>query len=218
LRYLAGLVVASVGLCAEGPITRGRLLESDTSETGELSIRTEANRVYWYIYDARTYVESENRLTSVPKLRKGDELEIVSDSGPDASLRYARTIHVLINPEAQEVRRNRYSQGRYALPRRPVTREDPLKWDLALTRGTLTFAGQVCQLNDERFVLRTRGEGEKTIFLRPDTRFLKDGGLVAASTLRLNTRVYVRGGKNLDGEIEAFQVIWGEILAPGIEH
>ena len=85
MRYLAGLVVASVGLCAEGPITRGRLLESDTSETGELSIRTEANRVYWYIYDARTYVESENRLTSVPKLRKGDELEIVSDSGPDAS-------------------------------------------------------------------------------------------------------------------------------------
>jgi hypothetical protein len=205
-------------LCAEGPITRGRLLESDTGETGELSIRTESNRDYWYVYYARTYVESDNRLTSVPKLRKGDELEIVSDTGPDALVRYARTIHVLVKPTPPEAVQRQTSRGRYAVPRHPTVREDPLKWDLLPARGTLTFAGQVCQMNDERFVLRTRADGEKTIFLRPDTRFLKDGGVVTAASLRLNTRVYVRGGKNLDGDVEAFQVIWGEILAPGLEH
>ena len=218
MRYLVGAALLALVLRAEGPITRGRLLESDTGETGELSIRTATNHVYWYVYDARTYVESDNRLSSVPKLRKGDELEIVSDAGPVAALRYARTIHVMVSPPAQEVQAKAYSQGRYALPRNPVPREDPLKFDVLLARGTLTFAGQVCQLNDERLVLRTRANGEKVIFLRPDTRYMKDGGLVGASSLRLNTRVYVRAGKNLDGEIEAFQVIWGEIVAPGIEH
>jgi len=218
LRYLAGLLLVSLVLRAEGPITRGRLLESDTGETGELSIRTANNQVYWYIYDTRTYVERDNRLSSVPKLRKGDDLEIVSDTGPVAALRYARTIHVVVSPAAQPASERQYSQGRYALPRHPAAREDPLKFDLLLARGTLTFAGQVCQMNDERFVLRTRSDGEKTIFLRPDTRFMKDGGVVDASSLRLNTRVYVRGGKNLDGEIEAYQVIWGEIIAPGVEH
>jgi hypothetical protein len=218
VRHLAGVLLLSLVLRAEGPITRGRLLESDTGETGELSIRTANNRVYWYIYDTHTYVESDNRLSTVPKLRKGDELEIVSDTGPDTALRYARTIHVVVEPVQRTVQQRQYSEGRYALPRHPVAREDPLKLDLLLARGTLTFAGQICQLNDERFVLRTRADGEKTIFLRADTRFMKDGGIVPASELRLNSRVYVRGSKNLEGDIEAFQVIWGEIVAPGIQH
>ena len=218
MRFLAGGILFVLVLQAQTPITRGRLLESDTGETGELSIRAQNNRVYWYVYDTRTYVERENRLSSVPKRRKGDELEIVSDSGPDALLRYARTIHVVVAPSLPEARQPKQSQGRYAMPRRPVIREDPLKSDLLMMRGNLTFAGQVCQLNDVRFVLRTRSDGEKIIYFRPDTRFLKDGGVVAPNSLRLNTRVYVRGGKNLDGEIEAFQVIWGEILSPGLEH
>ena len=218
MRGLAGVLFCTLAWGADSPVTRGRLLESDTGETGELSIRTSANHVYWYIYDAHTYVESDNRLISVPKLRQGDELEIVSDTGPDTALRYARTIHVLPNPAVQTARARTFSQGRYALPRPQPAHEDPLKFDLLFTRGSLTFAGQICQLNPERLVLRTRSDGEKTIFLRSDTRFMKDGGLVAASALGLNTRVYVRGGKNLDGEIEAFQVIWGEILAPGTQY
>jgi hypothetical protein len=32
----------------------------------------------------------------------------------------------------------------------------------------------------------------------------------------LNTRVYVRGSQNLDGETEAFQIIWGELADSGI--
>ena len=216
VRYLAGLILLSMTLAAQEPITRGRLLESDTGETGELSIRLPNNRVYWYVYDARTYVERDNRLTSVPKLHKGDDIEVVSDTGPDVALRYARTIHVVESPAAHELQQRQFSLGRYAMPRRPVVRDDLLRSEL-FPRGALTFAGLVCQLNDERFVLRPRAGGEITIYLRPDTRYMKDGGVVAAPSLGLNTRVYVRGSKNLDGEIEAFQVIWGEILSPGIE-
>ena len=96
-------------------------------------------------------------------------------------------------------------------------REDPLQSDLFLSRGTSTFAGLVCQLNGERLVLRMRSGGEKTIYLRPDTRYMKDGGVSAASALHLNTRVYVRGSQNLDGEMEAFQIIWGVLGESGLE-
>jgi len=222
VRYVGVLILlcmtVTATMMAQAPITRGRLLESDTGETGELSIRSQSNRVYWFVYDTKTYVERENHLSSVPKLHKGDEVEVVCDTGPDASLRYARTIHVIENPIEKLQEQKQFSQGRYAMPRKPPARDDPLKLDLLFPVGTLTFAGLVCQLNDERFVLRMRTGGEKTIYLRPDTRYMKDGGMSAAQALRLNTRVYVRGSKNLEGEIEAFQVIWGEVLEPGLEH
>ena len=215
VRYTAGVILFCLTLLAQEPVTRGRLLESDTADSGELSIRCQNNRVYWYVYDNKTYVERDNRLISVPKLHKGDDVEVISDTGPDAALRYARIIHVVESPTESEVQQQRFSLGRYAVPRHPVVKEDPLKTDLFLPRGNLTFAGLVCQLNDQRLVLRIRGSGEKTIYLRPDTRYMEDGGLTTAPSLRVNTRVFVRGSKNLEGEIEAFQVIWGGIFEPG---
>ena len=32
--------------------------------------------------------------------------------------------------------------------------------------------------------------------------------------LKPNTRVFVRAGRNLDDDLEVYQVIWGEILEP----
>jgi len=37
---------------------------------------------------------------------------------------------------------------------------------------------------------------------------------VEAADLKPNTRVFVRAGKNLGDQIEAYQIIWGEILHP----
>ena len=62
-----------------------------------------------------------------------------------------------------------------------------------------------------------RSGGEKTIFLRKDTRYMKDGGTASSTALHLNTRVYVRGSQNLDGEIEAYQIVWGELAESGLE-
>jgi hypothetical protein len=87
-----------------------------------------------------------------------------------------------------------------------------------MPRGTLTYAGVIARLGDGRMVLRTRGGGEAHILLRPDTRYLSGGAIVEHSALSLSTRVFVRAGRNLDDEIEAYQVVWGEILSPRILH
>jgi len=38
--------------------------------------------------------------------------------------------------------------------------------------------------------------------------------MVEAADLKPNTRVFVRAGKNLEDQIEAYQIVWGEILQP----
>ena len=213
VRQAALLLLLSVNAMADSPVlARGRLLETDSGLSGEICIRTLKNQVYWYVYDGKTYVEREKQRTTVARLLKGEELEIVSDTGPDAGLRYARTIHVM-TVEPQGLSRAPLSLGRYAAPRRPPVTTSPLRQDL-IPRGVLTFAGLVARLNDERFILRTRADGEKTIYLRPDTRYLESGTIVNVSSLQPNRRVFVRASKNLDGELEAFQVVWGELLAP----
>src|SRR5450759_1465515 len=65
-----------------------------------------------------------------------------------------------------------------------------------------------------RVVLHTRAAGDLSILLRKDTRYLADGQLVDAESLKPNMRVFVRAGKDLYNEIEAYQVIWGKILTP----
>ena len=98
------------------------------------------------------------------------------------------------------------SLGRYR-----ATRNAQL--DLVPT-GNLTFSGVVFRLNGERAVLHTRETGDQSILLRADTRYLHDGVTVDAKDLKPNTRVYIRAGKNLYDEVEAYQIVWGSILTP----
>jgi len=41
-----------------------------------------------------------------------------------------------------------------------------------------------------------------------------EGQPAEVGSLRANLVVFVRAGKNLDQEVEAYQVVWGEILQP----
>ncbi len=79
--------------------------------------------------------------------------------------------------------------------------------------GNLTFSGVVSRLNSESLVLRTRA-GEQTLLIRRDTRYVANGDTVEAAQLRPNMRVFVRAGRNLYEQVEAYQVIWGSILDP----
>ena len=72
----------------------------------------------------------------------------------------------------------------------------------------------VSRLSDARLVLRMRGGPVQTILLRQDTRYLADGGVVDAASLKLNMRVFVRAGKTIYDEVEAYQIVWGAILQP----
>lgn len=196
-------LLAAAQTPANPALVRGVLLECDPqSAAGELSVRAADNQVFRYQFDRKTYVERDDQLIDAARLRPGERVEIVSDKVSGFTLRYARTIHVI--PAPSPVRPLTLGRLRAYAPRiEPV-----------VAKGNLTFSGVVFRLNGERVVLHTREGGDRSILLRQDTRYLADGELVDAAALKPNMRVYVRAGKNLYDEVEAYQVIWGAILNP----
>jgi hypothetical protein len=195
------LVLAFAGtLAAQPPLVRGVLLELDIQKpAGEFSVRAPDNQVFRYRFDAKTYVEREERLIEFRRLQPGEKVEVVSDLVPGSAIRYARTVHVLEDAPVRQSLTGASRLRSYRLAPAPT--------------GNLTYSGVVVRLTDERLVLRTRA-GEETLALRKDTRYLENGEGVEAATLRRNTRVFVRAGKDLYGQLEAYQVVWGAILDP----
>lgn len=188
---------------ADPGLTRGVLLERDTAEGGEFSIRAPDYHVLRYRFDSKTSVEREGQGIDVPHLRAGDQVEVNSDAAGDQPLRYARSIRVTVAvPIPLAPRRLPPSRLRLSTAAE----------DRALPKGDLAFSGVIVRLDGMRLVLRTRTSGEQTILLRPDTRYLQNGALVAAAALKPAMRVFVRGGKNVYGDVEGYQVMWGEIL------
>lgn len=205
LAWLA-LPLAPLSLMAQpqAPIglVRGRLTECHSSVgAGELTIRTADGQVFRFAFDDKTYFEREQQLTRPGKLEEGDWLEIVADKTPESVLRYARTVHVI---EPKTATRLRPAAG-------ATVNRGPL--DPFFARGDLSFSGVVARVNNASLVLHTRA-GEKIILLRQDTSFIAQGKPVEGSALEPNTRVFVRAAKNLDNQIEAYQIVWGEILEP----
>ena len=82
-------------------------------------------------------------------------------------------------------------------------------------RGRLTFAGVVQRLEPNLMVVQTRNDGAMAFQLRTDTLFSAEGRLVDRDKLQVHTHVFVRAGNGLYGEMEAYQVVWGDILLPG---
>jgi hypothetical protein len=208
MRLIWAVLFVAAGLpAAETPqsaaLVRGVLLERDSQlASGEFSVRLADNQVFRYQFDRKTYVEREQQLVDVPRLRPGDKVEVVSDALPGSVLRYARTIHVIYDPPVARPP----SLGRLRSANRLV--ED---W---IPKGTLTYAGVVFRVTDDRLVLHTRNGGEQALLLRKDTRYLRNGEIVDPATLQMNMRVFVRAGKDLWDQVEAYQVIWGKILEP----
>jgi hypothetical protein len=184
-------------------LVRGVLLERDPQvASGQFSVRLADNQVFRYQFDRKTYVEREQQLVDVSHLKPGEKVEVVSDALPGVVLRYARTIHVIYD---QPVPRPP-SLGRLRSANRLIEDRIPT--------GSLTYAGVVFRLSGERLVLHTRDGGEQSLLLRKDTRYLRNGEIVEPATLKMNTRVFVRAGKDLWDQLEAYQVIWGKILEP----
>jgi len=198
--------LAWVGLAqtsAVPPLVRGVLLERDTqSAAGEFSVRAADNQVYRYQFDRKTYVERDDHMIEVKRLEPGEKVEVVSDVVPGSALRYARTIHVLPEPQPPRVAAANRLRALSFSPER------------SMPAGNLTFSGVVFRLTGERMVLHTREGGERSLLLRKDTRYLENGELVEPADLKLNMRVFVRAGKDLYDQLEAYQVIWGDILKP----
>jgi len=81
-------------------------------------------------------------------------------------------------------------------------------------RGTMTLSGLVRGVKSNVLTLKSRTGNYETIQLRPDTRYSTEGQTAEAGNLRVNTLVFVRCGKNVENQVEAYHVVWGEILKP----
>jgi len=186
-------------LCAPADMAkglfRGKMVSWEGSPAkGVLLARNNAGTVEGCGYDALSYLELSRRRITVAKLEAGDPVEIIADHKPGSRDCYIRMLHVIppVPPP------NRMS----AVPRRPA---------IQLPRGDRTVSGIVIRSDAGSITLRTR-DGDQTLLLRRDTRYLVNGAQQDAGDLAVNTRVFVRAGRNLQGAIEAYQVMWGEIV------
>jgi hypothetical protein len=201
-RHLAGLICAAglFGQEAAAPgIVRGTLVQA---EGGHLDIRQASGVVVRCGFDTRTWIERDHKKAQMDALETGLSVEAVTDTRMGRC--YTRTVRLGIVITAP------LTAARRTLPTPPRTSA----LDSIFPRGNLTFAGVVIRRSPTLLVLRTRTEPEKMVKIRQDTRFLADGLPASAADVAVNTRVFVRGGKNFENDLEAFQVIWGQIEGP----
>ncbi len=201
------LPAAALSAVAQTPapigIVRGDLVKWEASGSrGELDVRGADGHVLTCGFDPKTYFERENQRIAPAGMAVGDRLEIVADRKPGAAACYARTVHVL-DPSV--------------LQRRPSSarpREFQNATESIVPRGNMTFAGIVLRTGPEAVLLKTRTGGEERLLLRADTRYINEGSRVEPALLKTGTRVFIRAGRNLDGDVEAYQIIWGDIVRP----
>jgi len=201
IRLFSGLLL-SIALLAEEAapgIVRGTLV---LAEGGLLEIRPVGGNAVRCGFDTRTWIERDHKRLQMDALENGASVEAVTDVR--AGRCYTRTLRLV--PAA--------TLAAPAARRSPLMATRSTVLDSIYPRGNLTFAGVVIRRSPTVLVLRTRTEPEKMIRLREDTRFLDSGSPTTAAELAVNTRVFVRGGKNFENDLEAFQVIWGEIGGP----
>ena len=183
-------------------ILRGDLVaRSGTSRAGSLTFRTSDNRLLTCGFDDKTWFERENEHISVSGMNAGDHLELVADRRPPSAQCYARTVQIV---DVTATRRTRTGK--------PGLRLHNSATELFAPRGDMTFAGLVTTLDGNWLTIRTRDKGKQVLLLRPDTRYLGGGLPKERSNLEPQTLIFVRAGRNLDGDIEAYTIVWGDIL------
>jgi hypothetical protein len=183
------------------------VLERDTdTASGEFSIRLETYEVVRYRFDTATHVDRDDYAIGIPALRPGEEVEVLADAVSDSLLRHARTVRVIV-PAMQHASRGRRRPGT------PEAQELFASSDPMFARGDMSVSGIIARVNSARLVLHTQ-QGDRTILLRDDTRYLDNGAVATAAALRPNMHVFVRAGRNLYDEVEGYQVVWGNILDP----
>lgn len=199
-RHFAGFVFAAAlfGQEAAPGIVRGTLVQA---EGGMLQIQPTSGSTLRCGFDSRTWIERDRKRLQMDALENGVAVEAVTDAR--AGRCYTRTLRLvpasaLLTPVA----------ARKPLP--PVRSA----LESIYPRGNLTFAGVVIRRSPTLLVLRTRTEPEKVVHLREDTRFLDSGVPANSADVAVNTRVFIRGGKNFENNLEAFQVVWGQIDGP----
>jgi len=172
---------------------RGSLLSWQGSiASGSLTVQRADGAVYDCSYDAQTLFQRNRWPIHVADLNAGESVEVLSDR--KSRVCYARMLSVVQPAPAG---------------RRPRSVERPRQG--FQPRGNLTFGGVVVDSPSGAIRIKTRA-GERTLLLRSDTRFSGDGLRLDAPQPLLNKHVFITGGRDIYGELEAYQVVWGEIF------
>jgi hypothetical protein len=198
------LVTLPVWIASGSPIEmasgvfRGQFESSEgSSRSGQITARSSDGSSYFCGYDSRSYFEMDKERVMAAKLVPGSPIIIVADRRPGSRSCYTRILHVL--PPTPAPRRST------ATPAKP-------KYEIRPMQGDRTFSGVVAGLDATHLRLKTR-DGEETLMIRRDTRFLEGGSHSTAAALPVNAHVFIRAGQNLDGDLEAYQIMWGDILS-----
>lgn len=78
--------------------------------------------------------------------------------------------------------------------------------------GNLLFTGIILRVEEGSIVLRNRSGVRQVIQLRQDTRYIGSGLPDMRQAMPMGRPVQVRAGKTFEGDVEAFTIMWGEIL------
>lgn len=186
-----------------GGLVRGVLVPSEASPDS-FAVLTPSGQVWRFHYDARTWIERDHQRATIRDFRPAEKLEVVCDrivAAPSVS-RYARMVHALL---PAPVFSNPLSQGLYRMPRRPAVQA---------MEAEIGFSGIAEALAPGILRLRSRSGAVNTFILNSDTSYSDTGRLVSRGALTPGMPVFVRAVRNIQGEWEALQVVWGEIFRP----
>ena len=196
---LSALVLCSASLNAQEAMpvgfVRGSLISwHGSAASGDFTVQRADGAMYDCSYDAHTLFQRDHWPIHVADLTAGEPVEVLSDQ--KSRVCYARVLSVVTRmPEPEGWR-----------PRAVAPPREGFQ-----PRGNLTFGGVVVDSASGTITIKTRA-GQRTLLLRPDTRLSGDGVRLEAPQPLLNKHVFVRAGRDIYGVLEAYQIVWGEIL------
>lgn len=184
------------------PLTRGVFRYWAGAESGgTFDFQTPDEYQHRCNFTVRTYFEREHKRTSIRTLEDGQPLEVLSEPGPGTRQCTALIVRILTETTLQSARYQSRASSRIAT-------------ETFAPRGNLIFTGVIVQSDDKSFIVRTREGSRHLIQIRKDTSFLAAGDPSTLVQMPFNKPVQVRAGKTFDNDIEAFSVVWGQILQP----
>ena len=183
------------------PLARGVWQEWVGSETnGSFLFKTTDDEAHRCAFTSKTYFEREHKRTWVSRIESGQQVEVLSEKQGDG-LRCRALIVRVLTPQALESPRYKWRTWQSAA-------------EIVAPRGNVILTGIVLEHDEFSLRLRTRDGSRYLINLRPDTKFASAGASVERTELPAYQPIQVRAGKTYDNKIEAFSIVWGEILRP----
>lgn len=184
------------------PLARGVWQEWVGSESnGSFLFKTLDEQAHRCAFTSKTYFEREHKRTWVSRIESGQQVEVLSERITDG-LRCRALIVRVLTPKALESPRYKWRTWQAAA-------------EIVAPRGNVVLTGIVLEHDEYSMRLRTRDGKRHLITLRADTRYTSSGTASGRAELPSYQPIQVRVGKTYDNKMEAYSIVWGQILRPG---